>query len=175
MDTSPFPKETLEAAKFSIHDTLPQNPSFAFVGQHFANSQLAYTLIYNLNTFLYVNPQYSIYLYDLHHKRPIIVPQTSLFNASTLVDHIGQLVVLDPWSRIAANAALIKQVYYYVYDPVVFNYISPQDITILKNNTLFFTRTSDYRKLLKDKWAIETSEILVPDCEIDLIIKILGI
>jgi len=159
--------------KFLV-DEFNSNKAVAFIIEYPTASQKAFSLINNINDYLASHPINEISLYVEHRFLPVEVPCCAIFHTLELCDFFGSLVAttVATWRR--GDYSDRSKKYLYVYDIVEFMNERGTHQAIKNSPTVVFTRNAEYKKIIEST-GISVHNILVPECEIDLIMQILEI
>lgn len=176
MIQTPLPKAADDAARRSLSEFYGQYKGFGFVVPNLTGSQLALTLLTNINNHLDKNGYNEICLYVGQRELPIVTPNCAMYDIFDLRDYESPVVAVDPiiWSHM--NYFFSGEKYLYVYDPILFKYIPPAEVNKMKSsNTKIFTRSKDHAIYLRKQFGFTLLPKFVPDCNIEIIKEILNV
>lgn len=170
-----LPDKVVETTRRYIDDFYSSFMSIAFILPSCNSSQQSFSLIKNINKYLDVDPYTEFSIYTANKDLPIMVPLFAVYPAIDLNIHNGYLIVSDFRAyQIARQKGRRAKICYYAYDLNEFNHLKPEFIQNIKDNCeVIFTRTKEHREFLVAKFNLKIDNIVVPDYEIEPIVRML--
>jgi hypothetical protein len=158
--------------KYFLLDQFNTNPAICFVIDKLSSSQKAFSLIKQINKYLEHYSTIELSIYSIYNEMPVVLSHTGIYNAGELNDFNGHAIATDLHTLYYVLDSDRPHKYLYLYDIHSINHLNDKQIKFLKDSNIkIFTRNNDYRQLLIQK-SFEVSPILVPDFEIETILKI---
>lgn len=145
----------------------------AFYLPSMKNSQLVYSLVYEINQYVINNIGINCLIFTDDIINKCVIPKCTVLHSLYMMGYDGNLVFVSYKDLANCNKASRAKKLYYIYDYAADRKLIEIDPNnILQNDIILFTRSKDYYDTISKQRKI--SPIIVPDANVKTIMEIIS-
>lgn len=169
-----LPEYTHQKIKDVLLNVYSERPSLGFIVNSMAINEIGLCLADSINKYI-EKQDIEIAIFTILNEPITLVPMASIYKINNINTFFGKPIATDINTWIYLKNLRCDKKYFYIYDPIKFQFVSPKLLDEIRNsNTVFFTRSKVFSKYLKNNYKINCEELEVPNFEIPLIRKIIN-